>query len=181
MNVLISGGCKNGKSDFAQELAVRLSCGGKRYYVATMIPHDGEDRARIARHIGNREGMDFETIERGTDVGGCLDGADTGGTFLVDAVTSLLVNEMFSGAHSGDGDPEAAARCIAGLTRIADNSANAVFVTDYIYSDAARYDAFTEGYRAALASIDRALAARCDTVIELCAGNVIIHKGGLPE
>ena len=67
------------------------------------------------------------------------------------------------------------------MTRIADNSANAVFVTDYIYSDAARYDAFTEGYRAALASIDRALAARCDTVIELCAGNVIIHKGGLPE
>lgn len=180
MNVLISGGCKNGKSDFAQELALRLAGGGRRYYVATMVPHDGEDRARIARHIDNRAGMGFETIERGTDIAGALADSDTAGTFLVDSVTSLLLNEMFSGDHAGDGDPAAAARCIDGLTRLADGAANAVFVTDYIYSDAARYDAFTEGYRAALASIDRALARRCETVVELCAGNVIVHKGALP-
>ena len=44
-----------------------------------------------------------------------------------------------------------------------------------------RYDEFTENYRASLADLDRALAEVCDVVIELCAGTVIFHKGGLPE
>lgn len=48
--------------------------------------------------------------------------------------------------------------------------------SDYIYSDAARYDEFTENYRRSLASVDAALAEVSDTVIELCAGNVVYHK-----
>ena len=47
MNVLISGGCKNGKTSFAQDIAVKLSPEGNRYYVATMIPTGEEDYARI--------------------------------------------------------------------------------------------------------------------------------------
>ena len=42
MNVYISGGCKNGKSDFAQAAAIKLANGGKRYYVATMVPQDAD-------------------------------------------------------------------------------------------------------------------------------------------
>ena len=38
MTIFLSGGAKNGKSTLAQELAVKLSGAGKRYYVATMIP-----------------------------------------------------------------------------------------------------------------------------------------------
>ena len=129
MNVLISGGAKNGKTGFAQDIAVRLSAGGN-------------------------------------------------GTFLVDSVTALLMNEMFS-AHGGEADPEAVGRCIGGLSEILNKARNAVFVTDYIYSDAFRYDEFTENYRASLARLDRYLAEKCDTVIELCAGSVIFHKGGL--
>lgn len=48
MNVYISGGCKNGKSDFAQAAAIKLANGGKRYYVATMVPQDAEDRESVA-------------------------------------------------------------------------------------------------------------------------------------
>ena len=77
-------------------------------------------------------------------------------------------------------DSEAASRCISGLLEVAGRAGNAVFVSDYIYSDAARYDDFTEEYRRSLASIDRALARTCDTVIEVCAGNLIVHKGELP-
>ena len=76
-------------------------------------------------------------------------------------------------------DPAAAERCRAGLLNIKKEAGNAVFVSDYIYSDAIRYDAFTENYRASLAMLDRSLASVCDTVIELCAGNVIFHKGGI--
>lgn len=179
MNVLISGGCKNGKTGFAQDIAVKLSCSnGKRYYVATMIPYDGEDRERIEKHVADRDGMGFQTLEIPNNIESCLEKGDRNGTFLIDSITALLLNETFSD-HSGDADPEAVNRCIKGLKEIIRNSGNAVFVTDYIYSDAIRYDDFTENYRKSLAEIDRFLARECDTVIELCAGNVITHKGGI--
>lgn len=181
MTVFISGGCKNGKSALAQRAAVRLSGGGPLYYVATMIPYDGEDRARIARHIADRAGMGFETLELGRDIGRCLELADPGGTFLVDSVTALLLNEMYPDSHNGDADPDALTRCVDGLLQVAKCAGNAVFVSDYIYSDAIRYDAFTEKYRADLAGIDRALARVCDTVLEMCAGLLIVHKGAWEE
>lgn len=178
MNVFISGGSKSGKSSFAQKAALRLAGGGKRYYVATMIPFDEEDRARVARHVAERAGMGFETLEIGRRVERCLDRAGPGATFLVDSVTALLLNEMYPDGQYERPDPEAARRCIDGLLRVAEASGNAVFVSDNIYSDAIRYDSFTQKYRADLARIDRALAGACDTVLELTAGCAVVHKGG---
>ena len=47
MIVFITGGAKNGKSSYAQDLAVKLASGGKHYYLATMIPCDEEDLSLI--------------------------------------------------------------------------------------------------------------------------------------
>ena len=84
MNILISGGCKNGKSYYAQKLA--LSMAQERslplYYLATMIPVDDEDRARIERHLKEREGWGFDTIERGLDICGCLNGRTVSGSAI---------------------------------------------------------------------------------------------------
>ena len=95
MTVFISGGAKNGKSSLAQDLAVLLSKGGALYYVATMIPADSEDEDRIRRHIADRDGMGFETVECGRDILSCLTKADKNGTFLLDSATALLMNELF--------------------------------------------------------------------------------------
>ena len=72
MRVFISGGCKNGKSMLAQRIAVKQ--GAPLYYIATMIPYDDEDRARIRRHLKEREGWGFETIECGRNILSALDG-----------------------------------------------------------------------------------------------------------
>jgi len=181
MTVFISGGAKNGKSGYAQELAVALARGGRHYYVATMIPTDEEDRARIRRHVADRAGMGFETIECGTDILSCLETGAPEGTFLLDSVTALLQNAMFPKEKGYALDLEAADKCAADVAEFAKRVANAVIVSDYIYSDAETYDPTTESYRACLAKIDRMLARLCDTVIEFSAGQKIIHKGGLPE
>ena len=179
MNVFISGGCKNGKTAFALDVAMRLSGDGRRYYAATMLPYDEEDRARIARHIEERAGMGFETLETPRAIASCLRTADPDGTFVIDSVTALLVNEMYPDMRAQMADAQAADRCRAELLQIARNVKNAVFISDYIYADAARYDAFTENFRTSLAIVDRVLAEACDAVIELCAGHVIFHKGGI--
>lgn len=176
MSTFISGGCKNGKSFYAQRIA--QSAGTPLYYIATMIPHDSEDDARILRHQNERAGWGFETLECGTNILSCLDHANAQGSFLLDSVTALLSNEMFT--PDGSFHPEAADKIAMELTEFVRRAPNTVLVSDYIYSDAARYDDWTETYRRGLARIDRALAAVCDCVIEVVNGQMICYKGELP-
>lgn len=65
MKILISGGAKNGKSIYAQKIskAMSLKYDVPLYYVATMEPTDEEDENRIKRHVQDRAGWGFTTIE----------------------------------------------------------------------------------------------------------------------
>ena len=179
MTALICGGSKSGKSDAAQRMASKMArdIGAPLYYVATMEPSDDEDRERISKHIENRAGLGFETIERCRDIGGVLDIGWCGGVYLVDSVTALLNGEMFPPPDYAE-DADAPLRCAAGLCRIANEAAGAVFVADYIFSDAETYDEGTERYRRGLAYICRALADGCDVVAEASAGILTYYKGG---
>ena len=179
MTCFISGGAKNGKSTLAQDLAVALSKGGKHYYVATMISTGEEDNERIRRHIADRDGMGFETVECFRNIMDCLKTADKDGVFLVDSVTALIQNSLFPIERNYEMDLEAASRCADKLIRFAGTVCHAIFVSDYIYSDAERYSESTEMYRKCLADADRRLAAVCDTVIEVSTGRLTIHKGDL--
>ncbi|MBQ4650422.1 MAG: bifunctional adenosylcobinamide kinase/adenosylcobinamide-phosphate guanylyltransferase [Firmicutes bacterium] len=183
MNIFISGGCKNGKSYHAQELARDMAREKNvpLYYLATMIPHDHEDDARIVRHLAEREGWGFETIEQGVEICQALTGTttegkpvDPQGVFLLDSVTALLSNEMFRA--DGSMDLDCGRRLAEELTEFAKRTGNTVFVSDYIYSDANKFDEFTETYRAALAMLDRTLARVCDQVIEVAYGFKYIYK-----
>lgn len=211
MNILISGGAKNGKSYYAQRLAKQMAATGMAerkplYYIATMIPHDEEDLARIRRHVAERVGWGFETVECGTNLMGLLEGGaaaeqqcgdapalrsdtasqdygaasaahgeiDPKGVFLLDSVTALLSNEMFQA--DGRVDPKAAERVAQDCVAFARATGNTVFVSDYIYGDADRYDTMTEGYRQGLALVDRELARVCERVVEVSAGVITNWK-----
>ena len=220
MKAYISGGAKNGKSTLAQTLAVlcakyeEVSTGadgepiGKfqrekelpLYYIATMIPTDEEDRMRIARHMRDRAGLGFITVERAEDINGIIEreGDDclhtvsptpreeiccsAQGVFLLDSVTALLANKMFPPDAEGDFwfNPNAAEEVAADLKAFIAQVDNAVFVSDYIYADpltksgASRYgEDYTGTYMRGLAYIDRTVAALCDEVYEVSAGIVI--------
>jgi adenosylcobinamide kinase/adenosylcobinamide-phosphate guanylyltransferase len=175
MTYFISGGAKNGKSTLAQDIAVALD--GKRYYMATMISTGEEDNERIRRHIEDRDGMGFETVECFRNIMDCLNTADKDGVFLVDSVTALIQNSLFPMEKNYEMDLEAANRCAGELVEFAHTVRHAVFVSDYIYSDAEAFSESTEMYRKCLASIDRRLAQICDTVIEVSAGQSIVYKG----
>lgn len=183
MSVFISGGCKNGKSYLAQKAAVGLAEGGSLYYIATMIPHDEEDRARIRRHLSEREGWGFETIEQGKSIPEILNmpGIDLSGTFLLDSMTAVMENEMYPVALKNRdeivflgedaGAPERVKKDFVAFARGVEKAGgNVVFVSDGIYGDMGEYSEATEAYRKALAAADRAVAAVCDRVIEVAYG-----------
>ena len=176
MTYFISGGAKNGKSTLAQDPSVALAKGGRHYYVATMISTGAEDDDRIRRHIADRAGLGFETVECFRNIMECLKTADKNGVFLVDSVTALIQNSLFPIEKNYEMDLEAANRCADELVEFASTVRHAVFVSDYIYSDAEAFSESTEMYRKCLADIDRRLAKVCDTVIEVSAGQPIIHK-----
>ena len=140
MNYFLSGGAKNGKSSLAQEIVCAQS--GPRYYLATMIPHDDEDRLRIRRHLENRAGLGFQTVECGTDILSSLSRMEPDGAVLLDSVTALLSNEMFRA--DGTMDASAPARLEAELLEFSRRMRCCVFVSDYIYADGGQYDEWTE-------------------------------------
>jgi len=186
MRIFISGGCKSGKSFFAQHYAKRLAMAQKitenrnrLYYIATMKPVDREDDDRILRHRREREGWDFTTIEQPFNIERILDKCDHNGSFLLDSLTALLANEMFPPNDTPESriNGYAADKITNALLQITNNINSIVIVSDYIYSDALLYDTVTEKYRKSLAEIDIAAAANCDIVLEAAFTNVIVHKG----
>lgn len=138
MIILLTGGCKNGKSSLAQKLSVFLSKrkSGRLYYVATMKSTGEEDDERIRKHVEDRKGLGFTTIEiqekihtlpmkaekidtrpKETEKNACrANGAETvesesARTYLIDSTTALLANEMFRTKEpvEGEGDKDGAA------------------------------------------------------------------------
>ena len=174
MRCFVSGGCKNGKSFFAQRLAKEQQ-DGLLYYIATMAPVDAEDDERIVRHRAERDGWGFVTVEQPVGIEDVLEKCDCGGSFLLDSLTALLANEMFP--LGGDVDAVAAARTISGLSEVLAAVGNIVIVSDFLYSDAFVFDPLTEQYRKALAEVDRAVARACDAVAEVTYSGVVWHKG----
>ena len=179
MTIFVSGGCKNGKSTYAQRLAKSLEAKSHSplYYIATMDPHDDEDNARIARHLRERAGWGFETLEQPRDLCALLGKTGGAGVYMLDSVTALVANEMFPYPEI---DLAAGERVAGDIKRFLASVQDAVLVSDFIYSGDGCYEGLTDDYLRALALCDRTAAKYCDCVLEVACGNVICHKGAAP-
>ena len=181
MKIFVSGGCKNGKSYYAQRLAKMQQNNNALYYVATMAAVDYEDDQRIARHLAEREGWGFITIEQSQDIDNILDKCDHNGSFLLDSLTALLANEMFPPEKEIQATEHIAKNALQKTTyellRVLNKIPRIVIVSDYMYSDALIYDPLTENYRRTLAELDKLAAKHCDVVLEVSYSQVVVHKG----
>lgn len=177
MKVLLTGGCKNGKSTYAQNLVTNISTEENRYYVATMSPSDDEDILRIKRHIYDRKDCNFTTIEKDVDITSILPLLKKENSVLLDSSTALLSNEMF--LQNGDYVKDAYIKVAVDILELSKNVENIVVVSDYIYSDAFLYEPMTENFRFGLSYVDKALAKEFDTVIEMCFSTPTFLKGGI--
>ncbi len=96
--IVVGGGARSGKSDFALRLARRR--GRRRIFVATAEARDAEMRERILRHRQER-GADFETIEEPYEVPRVLGRLDAD-VVVLDCLTLWLSNLLCRGDEPTD-------------------------------------------------------------------------------
>ncbi len=172
MFTLIIGGAGSGKSAFAERLVQARP--GPRLYIATMQPFDAECRARIARHRAQRAGKGFATLERYTDLAGAALTLPPGGGILLECMSNLIANELYS---PGGGGADAALRGVeAMLLRCRDLTV----VTNEVFSGGAAYEGDTLFYLRELARVNRTLASWADLAVEVVCGQPNVLKGELP-
>jgi adenosylcobinamide kinase/adenosylcobinamide-phosphate guanylyltransferase len=123
--VLIGGGARSGKSQFALARARRL--GARRVFVATAQALDGEMTERIAAHARTR-GADFRTIEEPLALPEALAAIDDADVVVIDCLTLWLSNLLLR----GDTEAQVAARVDALGAALARRRFHALLVTNEV-------------------------------------------------
>jgi adenosylcobinamide kinase/adenosylcobinamide-phosphate guanylyltransferase len=122
--ILVGGGTRSGKSDFALARARRL--GSRRLFVATAQAGDDEMRCRIDRHRRTR-GDDFRTLEEPLAVPEVI-GREGHDVVVLDCLTLWLANLLLAGEG-----PDAVRRRVEDLAEVLDRRpAHAVVVTSEV-------------------------------------------------
>ena len=123
--ILVGGGARSGKSDFALVVARRL--GSRPLFVATAEAGDDEMRARIRRHRESR-GADFQTREEPLAVAEVFRRVARHDVVVLDCLTLWLANLLLAG-----NDADAVARRVEELAGVLDGRlAHAVIVTSEV-------------------------------------------------
>lgn len=168
MLIVVTGKNNSGKSRFAEELALEL--GENRWYLATMIPFGQEGADRVRRHLAQRAGKGFTTLELPCQVGGAA--IPPQGVALVEDASNLLANNLFeTGRNRQD--------VLADLLTLAGRVRHTIVVTIGQMEEGA-YSPETRQYMADLLWLNRQLACRAGAVVELTAGDAVVRKGTLP-
>ena len=197
MIALVIGGSGSGKSAYAEQMAVKAVGNGSLYYVATMQVYDEEGKKKVERHQKMRAGKGFLTIEQprrlkeaakkvATErVPAGKAAAGVGKTVLLECMSNLVANEMFSEENlSAVMDKEKirqlSGEIINGVTALHDSCDILIIVTNQIFEDGIRYDASTMDYIRLLGDVNRQIAERAEQVVEVVAGiPIFIKKDGI--
>lgn len=176
MIITITGGSGSGKSALGETIAHRLEP-REKYYIATMAASGAEAASRIARHRRLRNGKNFITIEQPQNLSAVQVPADA--TVLLECVSNLLANEMFS-AEDVNPHQDKADTIAHDIERLAAHCRHLVIITNEIFADGLPYDPSTIAYIAGLGAINRRLFQLSEVCIESVYSIPVFHKGALP-
>jgi adenosylcobinamide kinase/adenosylcobinamide-phosphate guanylyltransferase len=170
--VLVTGGCRSGKSGYAQQLAEAQPPG--RLFVATCPVTDDELRERIAAHRRARRDRGWETVEEQVDLAGVLQGQAGFNAVLVDCVTLWVNNVAYWAEQEGRaiGEAEMAERCEQVLAAARARPGIVIFVSNEVGMGIVPDNAAARRFRD--------LAGRANQVIAAAADRVTMMISGIP-
>ena len=136
--VLVTGGCRSGKSAYAQCLAEslppRAACTHGRLFVATCPVTDEEIQDRIQQHRQARRDRGWETVEEQCDLSGVFRRHGQHHVLLVDCITLWINNLMYHAQREGRSLAEAdvAEQCRQMLETAETCRGTVIFVTNEV-------------------------------------------------
>jgi adenosylcobinamide kinase/adenosylcobinamide-phosphate guanylyltransferase len=170
--VLVTGGARSGKSEFALKLAESLE--GPRTFVATCPESDDELKLRIQKHRARRDASTWKTLEEKVDLGGALEKLRDESVILIDCLTLWIYNVM-KREKALDRiltEEMVQSECEAVLDRIRDQRGSLIFVTNEVGLGIVPVHP--------VARLFRDLAGRCNQTVARAADQVAFMVCGLP-
>jgi adenosylcobinamide kinase/adenosylcobinamide-phosphate guanylyltransferase len=168
--VLVTGGCRSGKSAYAQQMAESLP--PARLYVATSPVTDNEMQRRIEQHRQARRDRGWETLEEQLDLAGVFRRYAEHNVLLVDCVTLWINNLMYYSERESrqitEGD--IAERCGLMLEAAQACCGTVIFVTNEVGLGVVPDNAQARCYRDLIGRANQTIAARADAVTLVCCG-----------
>ncbi len=173
--VLITGGCRSGKSRYARQRAEKLA--GPRAFVATCPALDDEMRQRIARHQEERRDRGWETIEETTELAASIGREDEYEVLLIDCVT-LWVNNLMYEARQREGEVDQGEINEDEIARAAEDvllacrrrRGTVFFVTNEVGMGIVPDNALARKYRDLVGRCNQTIAAGADEVTLVTCG-----------
>lgn len=180
MLYLITGGSGSGKSEYAEKIICELcekAGGGKKIYIATMIPYGEETRQKIERHRMMRTKKAFETEECYTDLRGfadhCMKRMGEPTYVLLECMSNLIANELFESGGAGENTFLAVTE---GLQKLMDCCRDIVVVTNEVSSESGEDSAEMQRYKQILAAVNCWMAERAEKVVEVVYGTPLVMQ-----
>ena len=130
---------------------------------------DAEMQAKVDRHHRLRQGKGFTTMEQPTALEQAVTQMEPGGAALLECMSNLTANEMFSGEQPTDRQT-VIEKILWGVEVLKKQADPLVIVTNNVFEDGIVYDSATMEYIEALGRINERLAAEADEVVEVTAG-----------
>jgi len=158
MKILYFGGQKSGKSNLAEQKAIKLAKVKKSYYIATYDNsyNDSEMNKRVEQHKLQRVNK-FHTIEETKNLPAII---QDGQTYLIDCISMWILNNI-------DKDETTLLEQLESLSK---KDANIVFVLNDVSSGVIPLDSLSRKYVDLSGIIGQKLASFCNEVYEVKLG-----------
>jgi adenosylcobinamide kinase/adenosylcobinamide-phosphate guanylyltransferase len=173
-SILVTGGCRCGKSSHALKVAQELAA-GPQIFIATCVPCDDEMKARVRRHQEER-GPQWRTIDVPVELADAVSSQCAGaGVVLIDCLT-LWVNNLMNELGDDDQILEAVARF---CRVIADPPCPMVLVSNEVGCGIVPVNDISRRFRDLMGWTNQRVAAAAHQVIWMVSGIPVPLKPSL--
>jgi adenosylcobinamide kinase/adenosylcobinamide-phosphate guanylyltransferase len=168
--ILISGGARSGKSQFAEQQAIKTAADW--LYLATCPRALDEEMAnRIATHQKQRRGRGWQTREEETELAAVISALPARTNVLIDCLTMWISNLLLA-ADGRLTETEIAGECRRLLEACQSQTGTFIMVTNEVGGGIVPENALARRYRD--------LVGRCNQIIAAGAAEVYLTSCGIP-
>jgi len=165
--ILVIGGARSGKSNYAQSLAKSL--GQNVLFIATSEPLDNEMKTRIKQHKRNRP-RTWTTLELSHDIAGSFSMYNNSEVILIDCITLLVANIIGDRPEPNQAEAQVLQETNSIINMMNMLTAHFIIISNEVGLGIVPDNKLARIYRDLLGKVNQLLAQNVDEVYFMVAG-----------